>query len=224
MPESILPDPEPVPTRPGPVPSLSLDDIAAAAVDLADEHGLDAVTMRSVGTAVGVSAAGLYRYVTSRDELVGRMVDRLSAEVVHPPPTGDWVADLTLAAEEQLRVFRAHSWMAQAVGSLRHLGPYVLDHLDWGLEVLRPVDATVGRKLEAIALVNGVAALFSTAGQPPGPETFAHLDPARQPHLAEAFAVAPAAGPSEDLFARVVAGLLGSLLGPASGGATGPTA
>ena len=79
-------------SRPGPPPSLTVHRIAAAAVELADTEGLAAVTMRSLAAAVGVSAPGLYRYVTSRDELVGHMVDLVSADLRHPPPSGNWYA------------------------------------------------------------------------------------------------------------------------------------
>src|SRR5690348_4815035 len=106
--------------------------------------------MRSVAGAVGVSAAGLYRYVTSRDELVGHMVDLVSAELEHPPPSGNWVHDLTVVAEQQRALFRGHPWMAEAVASLRFMGPHVLDHLDWGLTVLADVQAPDSRKMEAI--------------------------------------------------------------------------
>ncbi len=130
--------------------------IAAAAVDLADARGLAAVTMRSLAAAVGVSAPGLYRYIASRDEIVVHMVDLVSADVEHPPPSGDWVHDFTVVAERQRDLYRAHPWLAEAVTSLRVMGPHVLDHLDWGLAVLAQVEAPPSRKMEAIALANGI--------------------------------------------------------------------
>lgn len=211
---SAPPDEAPSPDRPRPGPSrsLSVESITAAAALIADTRGLGAVTMRSVAAVVGVSAAGLYRYIASRDELVGHMVDRLSAEVAHPQPTGDWVADLTEVAEHQVRVFWAHPWMTGAVGSLTHLGPHVLDHLEWGLDVLRDVEVTMTRKLEAIALVNGFAALYAGSSQP-GPEAFSQLDRRRQPQLSAALADVTSVEPADDVFTRVVAGLLHSVLG-----------
>src|SRR5690349_24869040 len=89
------------PRRPGPAPSLTVSAIAAAAVGLADARGLDAVTMREVAAALSTSAAALYRYVASRDELLAHMVDAASAEVEHPPVTGRWVHDLTEVARRQ---------------------------------------------------------------------------------------------------------------------------
>jgi AcrR family transcriptional regulator len=168
--------------------------------------------MRSLAAAVGVSAPGLYRYVASRDELVAHMVDLVSAEVEHPSPSGDWVHDITVVAEQQRVLFGAHPWLAEAVASLRFMGVHVLDHLDWGLAVLADVDAPNSRKMEAIALANGVAALFSTTTRPVGPEAFAQLGPDRHPRLAALLATASSTAPSDDLFARVLEGVLRAAL------------
>jgi AcrR family transcriptional regulator len=189
-----------------------MQGIAAAAVDLADARGLAAVTMRSLAAAVGLSAPGLYRYIASRDDIVGHMVDLVSAALEHPPPSGDWVHDFTVVAERQRALFRAHPWLAEAVASLRVMGPHVLDHLDWGLAVLADVDAPQSRKMEAIALANGMAALFSTASPPVGAEAFALLDPDRHPRLAALLATAAPTPPSTDLFQRVLEGALRAVL------------
>jgi AcrR family transcriptional regulator len=204
-------------SRPGPPPSLTVPRIAAAAVDLADARGLAAVTMRSLAAAVGVSAPALYRYVASRDELVGHMVDLVSADLEHPPPSGNWVHDMTAVADQQRVIFSAHPWLAEAVASLRFMGRHVLDHLDWGLAVLADVDAPPSRKMEAIALANGIAALFSTASAPVGPAAFAQLDTHRHPRLAALLATAPPEPPSDDLFPRVLEGVLRAVLRVPSG-------
>jgi AcrR family transcriptional regulator len=171
-----------------------------------------AVTMRSLAAAVGVSAPGLYRYVASRDELVGHMVDLVSADLEHPAPSGDWLRDITVVAEQQRAIFRAHPWLAEAVASLRFMGRHVLDHLDWGLAVLADVEAPHSRKMEAIALANGIAALFSTTSQQVGPEAFAQLDTDRHPRLAALLATAAPTPPSSDLFPRVLEGVLRGVL------------
>jgi AcrR family transcriptional regulator len=168
--------------------------------------------MRSLAAAVGVSAPGLYRYVTSRDQLVGHMVDLVSADLEHPPPSGDWVHDITVVAERQRALFRAHPWLAEAVASLRFMGPHVLDHLDWGLAVLADVEAPPSRKMEAIALANGIAALLSTTSRPVGPEAFAQLDSGRHPRLTTLLAAAAPTPPSADLFPRVLEGVLRGVL------------
>ena len=194
---------------------MSVPAIATAAIALADARGLDAVTMRQVAAALSTSAAGLYRYVASRDELLGHMVDVASAEVQHPAVTGDWVSDLTVVAARQRDVFAAHPWLAQAVSLPVAMGPHVLDHLDWGLTALAPVDVPVGTKLEAIALVTGVAALFASAGAGPAGASLAGLDPVRHPHLVALAEAPPMTARSEGLFERVVAGVLRGVLDPA---------
>ena len=122
--------------------------------------------------------------------------------------------DITGVAEQQRALFRAHPWLADAVASLRVMGPHVLDHLDWGLAVLADVPAPASRKMEAIALANGIAALFSTTSRPVGPEAFSQLDQVRHPRLAALFATATPSPPSADLFQRVLVGVLRGVLAP----------
>jgi AcrR family transcriptional regulator len=59
----------------GPAPSLSRDEITAAAVAMADTRGIEAVSMRTLAVQLGVGAASLYRYVDRKDELIDLMVD-----------------------------------------------------------------------------------------------------------------------------------------------------
>src|SRR5262245_10359539 len=81
--------------------------ILDAALAIADEEGLDAVSMRSVAARVGVSPMALYPYVGSKaallDGLVGRLIDEL------PKPAGpDWRAGLRAAADGVRALARAH--------------------------------------------------------------------------------------------------------------------
>lgn len=63
--------------------------ITECALALADEHGLDAVSMRNVANQLGVAAQALYRHVGSKDELLARMADNLLADVSIPQDP-DW--------------------------------------------------------------------------------------------------------------------------------------
>ncbi|MDD7921634.1 TetR/AcrR family transcriptional regulator [Actinomycetospora callitridis] len=202
---------------PGPARSLTVHGIAEAGVALADGGGLDAVTMRSVARAVGTTAPALYRYVASREELIGRMVDVVSAALDHPDPSGDWLKDVLAVAEQQVALHRAHPWLAAASALPSPLGPHVLDHVEWVIAVLTPVGAPGRAVMEAVALTNGAAALFAGAGPSPGPELFRDLEPDRQPGLAALLAGAAPGPPSDDLFRRVLTGILTAMLdAPAS--------
>lgn len=64
--------------------------ILGAALAIADEQGLDAVTMRAVAARIGVTAMALYPHVRSKDDLLDRLVGRLLAELSRPDPAEPW--------------------------------------------------------------------------------------------------------------------------------------
>src|SRR5271154_958868 len=78
----------------GPAPSLSRDEIATAAVTLADSQGIDAVSMRTLAVQLGVGAASLYRYVDRKDELIDLMVDAVMGDDLQFEIRGDWRKDI----------------------------------------------------------------------------------------------------------------------------------
>src|ERR1700722_18966156 len=64
--------------------------IVDAALEIADEQGLEAVTMRAVGARLGAAAMSLYRHVPNKDALLELMADKVLAELPYPDPAGDW--------------------------------------------------------------------------------------------------------------------------------------
>src|SRR3954468_9851164 len=98
----------------GPKPGLSLDRIVAVAVRVADAEGLDAVSMNRVAKELRTGAMSLYRYVESKQELLGLMIDAAIGEVPPTPPTGGWRARLERWAWATVRGMRAHPWAANA--------------------------------------------------------------------------------------------------------------
>ncbi len=68
-------------------PPLSRERIVAAAIAFVDRRGLTALTMRRLGTELGVEAMSLYRYVAGRDDLLEGMVDQMVAQL-HLDPSG----------------------------------------------------------------------------------------------------------------------------------------
>src|ERR1700738_680945 len=54
---------------------VTADDVVAAAIDILDRKGVDALTIRGVAEACGLSPMGLYRYVRDKDDLLDRAVD-----------------------------------------------------------------------------------------------------------------------------------------------------
>jgi AcrR family transcriptional regulator len=66
------------------------DEILDAAFAIADDKGLDAVTMRAVAARIGVTAMALYPHVQSKDDLLEGLLGRLLAEMSVPDPAKSW--------------------------------------------------------------------------------------------------------------------------------------
>ena len=69
---------QPAPTR-GPRPKITLEEILAAAGELADADGWEALSMRGLARRLGVGAMSLYTDVPGRSELFELMIDRVAA-------------------------------------------------------------------------------------------------------------------------------------------------
>jgi AcrR family transcriptional regulator len=101
----------------------SVERIVAHAIEIADAEGLAAVSMRRVAGDLGSGTASLYRYVTSRDELVELMVDAVQGEGDPPVPRGDWRADLTDTAHRLRSALLRHPWLGPELAGRPTLGP-----------------------------------------------------------------------------------------------------
>ncbi|QFG20765.1 TetR/AcrR family transcriptional regulator [Actinomadura sp. WMMB 499] len=127
-------------------PTLTLEAIVAAAVETADElartEGLEALTMRSIATRLGVGTMSLYRYVPGKGELLDLMLDHVigeyePAEEEHGP--SGWRDVLAGDAHRQWRMCMEHPWYPFVDQSRPILGPNSLHGLDRVLGLLRPI-------------------------------------------------------------------------------------
>ncbi len=142
--------------RRGPRPRHSRRQVVAAAVSIADEAGLDAVTIRAVAARLQAGTMSLYSYVPDKQALVYDMVEQVSEELELPPePSGDWRADLHLLARRQRAMLHCHPWLLSALSHRQPLGPSTLAYLEFTLAALEPTGLDAGSRLEAVALLNG---------------------------------------------------------------------
>jgi len=70
--------------------SLSRAQVLETAVTLADESGIDGLSMRKLGQALGVEAMSLYNHVASKSDLLDGMVDVVFGEIGLPASDGGW--------------------------------------------------------------------------------------------------------------------------------------
>ena len=214
----------------GPAPERSREQITAAAIALADQGGVEALSMRQVAGALGTGPASLYRYIDSRDDLIDLMADAVSAEIDLGRPAGpDPIAALVAVAAQAKAVYLRHPWLLDVMAQRTPLGPRAVDFMEHVLRTLEPVAAPAQAKLETVGILSGLVTLFArtelnlrrdgaTFDQRQAAQA-AYLGAAaadgEHPLLLAAFAAsasAPAAEPDDALFERVMYKLLSALL------------
>ena len=137
-------------------PRFTRDDIAAAAMSIADTEGLDAVSMRRIATEMGAGTMTLYHYVQTKDEVLTLVVDRLLGEVLlrpDEPMPADWRAALTLIARRTRDALMRHPWILDITDD-PFFGPNGLRHFDELLGALSTLPITLEEKLEIITAVD----------------------------------------------------------------------
>ncbi|MFD3524065.1 TetR/AcrR family transcriptional regulator [Streptomyces sp. NPDC058653] len=159
-------EPEVIWSRPeraarGPRPAYTRAEIAAVAVRIADADGMDAVSMRRVAAELGCGTMSLYNYVPRKEDLYELMADLVAEEHDLPErPTGDWRADLTALAHRAREIMRRHPWMSRLMSATYGFGPNAIEYLEFSLWCLDPLDLPYGRKMELIAMVNGIVTTY----------------------------------------------------------------
>ncbi len=170
---------------------LNVERIVAAAIELADEDGLAAVSMARVAERVGFTTMALYRHVTNKDELVWRMLDG----VLGPAPKyeiPDWRTGLERWAYGLRALLLQHPWGIDVpiTGVLATASQ--LSWLNRGLEALDGTGLAPGEDADLVLLVNGyvfwaVRLEVSIAAAPPAPLIPAELDLEALPFLRRVF-------------------------------------
>jgi AcrR family transcriptional regulator len=135
-------------------PGYSRVQIAEVAARIADEQGIDAVSMRNVAAALGTGAMSLYRYVANKDALCQLMVDHITGATEIPEPTGDWSADLRAVAHLQRTTRLAHPWLAGVAAGRPAMGPATLRMLEHGMSILDGVGLDLNEMLDTYSLIS----------------------------------------------------------------------
>jgi AcrR family transcriptional regulator len=109
---------------------LNRERVLRAAVALADEAGIAAVSMRRLAQELGVVPMALYKHVAGKDELLDGMVDAVIAEIEPLDPNLDWKSAIRQRILAARRAVLRHPWARQAIESRTNRTPTVLQYMD----------------------------------------------------------------------------------------------
>jgi AcrR family transcriptional regulator len=102
---------------------LTRERVFQAAVVLADERGIESLTMRALGEELGVEAMSLYHYVANKGELLDGMVDVVFSEIELPTTDVDWKTAMRRRAISTRESLARHRWAVGLLESSTSPGP-----------------------------------------------------------------------------------------------------
>lgn len=156
---------------------LSLRGIVAAAMEIADTQGVDAVSMRKLAEDLGVGTMSLYTHVPGKTELTDLMIDSAYGELYQDADeplrqSGGWRGGMEFVARRNFELHQRHPWLLAVAGVRPAFGPHAF--IKYEAE-LRPLD---GIGLTDVEMDSALSVILShVQGQA---QLAASLDRARQ--------------------------------------------
>jgi AcrR family transcriptional regulator len=141
--------------RRGPKPTLTVEQIVDTGVELGDSQGFEAISLQKIATRLGVTTNAMYRYLSSKDELIVLVQDKAMGQ---PPrlPAG-WREAATSWVHAQIRRYTERPWLLDV--PIRG-APVTPNTLRWVEVMLRALDDTglsQHDNLGCLQLLNGFA-------------------------------------------------------------------
>jgi len=133
---------------------LHRDQVLQAAVALADQGGIAAVSMRKLGQVLGVEAMSLYNHVANKSDLLDGMIDIVFGEIGLPAGDTGWKTAMRQRAISAREVLGRHRWAIGLMESRRSPGPATLRHHDAVLGCLRRAGFSVEMTAHAYSLLD----------------------------------------------------------------------
>ena len=134
---------------------LTRERVVRAAVTLADEVGIDALSMRRLGEALGVEAMSLYNHVANKSQLLDGMVDLVFSEIDTPTEADrDWRLAMRRRAISAREVLSRHPWAIGLMESRTTPGSATLRHHDAVIGSLRRGGFSVAMAAHAFSVLD----------------------------------------------------------------------
>jgi AcrR family transcriptional regulator len=164
MTESNASPATPIWARPEPAarqPRFSREQIAAAALEIADAEGFESVSMRRIAARLGAGTMSLYRYIATKDDLIGLLDDALLGEALVPDGElpASWQDAVAVVVRRTRATLLRHPWAAHALRGAAGThggmaGPNATRHLEQSLTALAAAPMDSVGKLELLAILD----------------------------------------------------------------------
>jgi AcrR family transcriptional regulator len=133
---------------------LSRDRVLSAAVTLADQEGIDSLSMRKLAQEFGVVPMALYKHVANKDDMLDGMVDVIFSEIVLPPNGTDWKTGMRQRAISARQVLARHRWAIGLTESRMKPGATNLRHHDSVVGCLREAGFSIEMAIHAYSALD----------------------------------------------------------------------
>jgi len=133
---------------------LSRARVLQAAVALADAGGIESLTMRKLGVALGVEAMSLYNHISGKDALLDAMIDSVFADIDLPTDGVGWRESMRRRAISARAAMQRHRWAIGLMESRRSPGSATLRHHDTVIGTLRGAGFSVAMAAHAFSALD----------------------------------------------------------------------
>jgi AcrR family transcriptional regulator len=116
---------------------LTKERVIQAAVELADAGGIEALSMRKLGQALGVEAMSLYNHAANKDEILDGIADAVIAEIEMVPAGDGWTSQLRDQIALARQVLLRHPWAPRIIEARPDAGPGALRYMEHIIGILR---------------------------------------------------------------------------------------
>jgi AcrR family transcriptional regulator len=136
-------------------PALTREAIVAAALKIADEEGLEAVSIRRVAAELCARAMSIYSHIDRKEDLINLMADEVSGEIlIKDEIPADWREALTKIAHLTRETMIRHPWIIHMAGKRTEYGPNALRHIEQSLTAVDGLNTDTNTAVQVIAAVD----------------------------------------------------------------------
>jgi AcrR family transcriptional regulator len=149
----------------GPPIPLSRDRVLQTTVDLADQGGIESLSMRKLGRELGVEAMSLYNHIANKEDLLDGLADIVIGEIEVPARGDDWKAAMRRRAISAREMLARHPWAGGLIESRTNSSPARLRYPEAVVGNLRQAGFSVEMAIHAFFAVDSYIYGFAVQEQ-----------------------------------------------------------